>query len=132
MARTITKTINGVTFTRPSGRNPLLVKFEGQINPQGAYLEINGENRTIRFDYNSEIGNAVPSTVFYKQEIRIAISPYASCEELDDFIRNYAENIIELIDGYSSGYNDNGNLIGEWDWNNEYIIKRGAELVGSY
>ena len=115
MTKTITKTLNGVTFTRPTGRNPLFHQYSGQFNPQPAYLELDGENQTVRFDWSGEIGNAVPITVWNRRERRIYIPASASCKLLDEYIEDHAETILHLLKTYKSDFDQNCNLVGSWD-----------------
>jgi hypothetical protein len=52
------------------GKGRLHCQYQGQINPQPIYAELDPENRTVMVDYSGEIGNAVPVDVWNGRVLR--------------------------------------------------------------
>lgn len=98
-----------IEITRPTDH--LYHQYPAQSNPQPVFLELRPEDDPprLRADWDGEIGNAVPMSVYHGRVIRFGLpSPYYSggvlCRMLDE-IASLCETICA---GYSS----------EWDGNN--------------
>lgn len=52
---------------------PVLCIYPGQTSPQPAYVELDIENDSLTWDYNGEIGNAVPAAVWHGIRRRYSI-----------------------------------------------------------
>ncbi len=89
---------------------PVYCRFDGQTQPQPAYLELDPQKRTLTADYSGEIGNAVPMTVWHGHQYRLSITPYLTGAALADLLED--EDVLtlvaEVIDGHSI----------EWDGSN--------------
>ena len=59
-----------LTIKRVEEPLELYRKYPRQANPQEVHIELDTEKRTVRTEYNAEIGNAVPMKVFDGKVIR--------------------------------------------------------------
>lgn len=65
-------------------------KYPGQTNWQDIFLEIDGQFGTCAFDSNPERGNAVPSRVFSRHELRFEVPG-------EYFLNTELEELLELL-----------------------------------
>jgi len=89
---------------------PLHNQYPGQSDPQGAYIEIDPAERTAYADWNAEVGNAVPMSVWHNRKLRIAISPCVHGPALADWLK--IERVQSTINRIVAGHSV------EWDGNN--------------
>ena len=89
----------------PTKFAPLYNEYPGQCNGQTAYLEIDSESCTA--DWNAEIGNGVPQSVWDGRTRRYHIPNDLSAEGLAAFV----EDNLPLIERISAGMRErwNGN-----------------------
>jgi len=86
----------------------LYLKYDGQTQPQPCHIELNCQNDgKILAEYNPEIGNAVPTEVYYGHIQRWRI-PCLKEQAADDLI----QDLLPLAEKIVAGYNT------EWDGNN--------------
>ena len=95
--------------------------YDGQYQPQPAYLEIDFEKKGITADYSGEIGNAVPSTVFHGIRHRANINPLLTSESINELLLDEAilRKITEI------------DRLGEVDWNGSswaWGFKEGVDI----
>lgn len=85
--------------------------YDGQSEPQDAYLELDTQDGTLHADYNSEIGNAVPFTVHHGLQRRysIPILTADAANRVMEEIRPFAERIVAGTES-------------EWDGNNTVAV----------
>lgn len=99
-----------ITENLMKSKAPLYHRYPGQTSEQGAYIEIRCASGTILADWNGEIGNAVPFSVWHGHDRRYDIPATTSQETIlgifsDPEFQALCERI---VGGYSS----------EWDGNN--------------
>lgn len=97
-----------VAITQVSG-NELYFKYFNQINPQDCYVELDCEREELTATYNSEIGNAIPASVFngHDQRFSIPCLNESSANALLEEILPLAERVVA---GYESGRNGNNHV----------------------
>ena len=88
----------------------LYSRFQGQASPQDCYLELDPEAETLRCDYNGEIGNAVPLSVWHNRCYRISI-PCLTADAANDLMRRVSTAAQHVVDGYSADW-DGNNTVG--------------------
>ncbi|MER6109285.1 hypothetical protein [Streptomyces hirsutus] len=93
--------------------------YDGQTEAQDAYIELDLANGTLLADYNGEIGNAVPFTVYHGIDRRYAIPILTgdAANRVMEEIRPLAERI--LADSEI-----------EWDGNNN-VAKLGPDALAA-
>jgi hypothetical protein len=97
------------------GVTPLLHKYEGQGKEQPAYLEINPEEYSVEYSYNSELGSGVPAAVWNSLVIRVSgLNPYLTRAGIEDFHADAQDLIKRICAGWCERWNGN-NHVGELD-----------------
>ena len=94
------------------GQTPLFCQYGGQYQPQTAHVEIYADGNVI-YEYNGEIGNAVPVSVWNGRVRRIVIPNNLSAlgyHQLHDYITPELETIIAGMDEKWDGSNWVGTL----------------------
>lgn len=91
------------------GNAPLFYQYDGQLQPQPAYLELD-EDGNVRFDYSGEIGGGVPMKVWLNRTLRFSVTPYLSRAAALELLDN--PEIIALLERIHAGHSV------EWDGNN--------------
>jgi hypothetical protein len=99
--------------TYPESAKDLYHQYPGQTASQEVYAELDCEEKTLRLDWNGEIGNAVPFSVWHRRILRFSV-PGAlmsdAAKELLDRITPLAQTV---IDGYSCEW-DGSNHVGRY------------------
>lgn len=88
---------------------PVYMQYAGQCQPQPAYIALDADG-DVYADYNSEIGNAVPCSVWNGLDRRIDISPFCSANGLQQLFADKA--FVNAVNRYYAGRST------EWDGNN--------------
>ena len=94
-------------------RHPLFHQYDGQFEPQPAYLEIDLESGVVEVDYSGEIGSAVPVRVWNEIVRRYSINPDLTADELNwllDLIEPLAKQVLAGADIRWDGSNYRGYL----------------------
>jgi len=89
---------------------PLYHKYPGQFEEQPAFVEMD-EDGVVRADWNGEIGNAIPFSVYHGVQMRWSISPLISGAVLDELLTEGSELRLLLADVHA------GHTV-EWDGSN--------------
>jgi len=116
-----------------TGSTPLYVQYDRQTSPQDAFVEIHADG-TVNYESNSEIGNAVPVSVWHGRIRRIKIPNHFTAtgyQQLHDYLMADLEILINGMDEKWDGSNWVGTLtegareildgleqdsaMGEWD-----------------
>ena len=105
-------TVDGLTVYLPMSRAAYFHWYEGQCSPQGAYLELDPDDKSLIADWNGEIGNAIPFDVYHGRRMRYGFSPSTPLQEVRAFMEEIAPLAVRVIAGYSEDYDGNGNLVG--------------------
>jgi hypothetical protein len=95
-----------------TGPTPLYVQYDRQTQPQDAYVEIHADG-TINYESNSEIGNAVPVSVWNRRIRRIKIPNHFTAtgyQQLHDYLMADLEILINGMDEKWDGNNWVGTL----------------------
>ena len=117
---------NKITVLKVKNDTDLYCQYGGQNNEQGCYVELDCAQATLSADYNPEIGNAVPFSVWHGHDQRweIPCLRAGAANELLEDIRPLAERVVE---GYESVWNGN-NWVAEFDDDAQEAIKAIGEL----
>lgn len=99
-----------LTYTGPAETvtAPLFERYEGQLKPQPAFLELDPQNGSVRFGTDLEVGNGVPMDVWHHRVLRWDVPPNLTgrgCAEV------YGE-MSPLLEQVASGHSI------EWDGHN--------------
>lgn len=96
-----------VTIRPVTGKDDLYCVYQGQVDPQDCYIELDTRSGRMHADYNPEIGNAVPCEVYYG-EIRHYAIPALKAEtanELMEQIRPLAQRVADGTEIVWNGHN---------------------------
>lgn len=100
-----------VNIIPTSSETALYRHYDGQTNAQSAYIELALREETLSADYNSEVGNAVPFSVYHGFERRYPI-PTLTGSAADRLM----EEIAPLADRILADWTQ------EWDGNNMVAV----------
>lgn len=89
---------------------PLYLRYDGQSQPQSAFMEIDPSTGEVAMCCNCEIGNAVPMRVWHGLAPRVSLSPYLSRSQCESIATD--EEVIALIRRAIEGYSE------RWDGSN--------------
>jgi transcriptional regulator with XRE-family HTH domain len=85
--------------------------YDGQHEPQDAYIELDTQNETLSATYNGEIGNAIPFTVYHGLDRRYGI-PILTADAANRAMHEIAPLADRVIAGTTV----------EWDGNNNVAV----------
>ena len=100
--------VDTISIIYPTGQAPLYKKYPNQTSEQDAYVELDCVNKTLAASYNSEIGNAVPFTVYHGHDQRFGCNAHLSesaVKSLLDECLPFAERIVQGYKSYWDGNN---------------------------
>lgn len=98
-----------IRISLPEGKTPVLRQYDGQCQPQPAYLQLD-QDGFVSADYSGEIGNAMPVNVWHSIDRRIGINTNVSGDALREYMAS--AGFRALIDRYYAGFDT------EWNGNN--------------
>jgi hypothetical protein len=96
-------------ITQLSGPLPLYHHYDGQTNPQPAFIEI--EAGEVTFDWNAEIGSAIPMSVHHRRALRLPIPNHLSLAGYQSLFEDITPALREIIAGHTLHW-DGNNLAG--------------------
>lgn len=101
--------MKSVTINTVESIGQLHHKYPGQSQEQPIFIELDCKTGVLRADWDAEIGNAVPASVWHGHDQRfyISIMKPSSVNELMQEIKPLAEIV---INGYESVWNDNNHV----------------------
>ncbi len=107
---TITLNIKRLDESKP---HQLHCHYSGQTNRQDAYIALDIRDGEMWADYNAEIGNAIPMTVWHRLVLRWYMPPFlaATANRIMDAIAADAQRV---LDGASAEW-DGSNMVGRLD-----------------
>jgi hypothetical protein len=76
---------------------PCFMKYDGQIFPQKAYIEID-DNGDFDYGYSGEIGNAIPADVFNNARIRWPVSSELTESEIEMVIERIKPRALKILE----------------------------------
>ena len=113
------------------GRQPVYRPNPGKCYLQPAFLELDGENRCIRFGVHQDIGIPIPDTVYRGMAVRLVLSgnlKRTTCKVLNQFLADHKAQFAQLSQEYSR-YLDGSDYKGKWsDKGKEIIAALAADL----
>lgn len=88
-----------ITHLDPAEPHALFCQFSCQSDPQDAYIELDLRDGSMYADYNSEIGSAVPMSVYYGSIHRYTIPPLMAdaANRLMDKIAPLAQRVLDGV-----------------------------------
>jgi hypothetical protein len=92
-----------------SCKGRLLKTYPQQNQPQGRYIEVSSNGR-LHIDWNAEIGNAVPASVWHNIERRIH-GNWETKQAAREFIAEHRADFQILVDGMDEKW-DGNNYVG--------------------
>jgi hypothetical protein len=99
---------------------PMYVQYDGQINPQPAYIEIDprGDNIIVNAETSSNIGPGCSQATFHGVVTQIRCPEFVRGDLLKDYLESleFEEKVIELCENYDCEW-DGSNNIGKWNEN---------------
>jgi hypothetical protein len=106
------------------GRRPVYRPNPGKCYLLPAYLELDGENKCVRFGVNKDVNTPIPETVYNGMAIRIVLSgnlKRTTCKILNKFLADHKEQFAQLSQEYSK-YQDGSVYKGKWSDKGKAII----------
>ena len=86
-------------------------QYPGQTSPQPCYVELDCEAENLSADWNGELGNAVPLSVWHGHTRRWAI-PALQAQAANSLLDEIAPLAQRVIDGYTSEWDGNNHVAG--------------------
>jgi len=100
-----------VRIIETESEDALYRRYDSQTSAQGCYIELDLRGETLSADYDSEVGNAVPFTVFHGFERRYSI-PALTGSAADELMYRLAPLADRMLADWES----------EWDGNNHKAV----------
>jgi hypothetical protein len=110
---------------------PLYHRYPSQSSPQPAYIELNCKSGQLAGNYNAEIGNAVPLTVYHGHERRWELDESISSESLSDLLSRITPLAQRILDGYESVW-DGRNKVAVLDADAQAAENEIIEILAGY
>lgn len=98
-----------VTISELKSKDALYCHYQGQTEPQDCYIELDTRDGALSADYNAEIGNAVPSEVYYGHIRRYSI-PVLKAETANELMHEIETLAQRVVDGAEIVWNGNNNV----------------------
>lgn len=93
-----------VTITKVEGKLDLFAHYTGEYQPQDVFIALDADEGRLWADYNAEIGNAVPSSVWHGHVKRWGV-PLISASTANDLMERLIPLATRIIKGYTSKWN---------------------------
>ena len=93
-----------VKIILPTNRSDYFHWYDGQFNPQNSYIEIDPEDGTMIADWNGEIGNAIPFSVYYNRIFRFSFPSSMPLTQVRGVMREIAPLAERICEGYSTDF----------------------------
>lgn len=91
---------------------PLFEHYQGQINPQAAYVTLDLENGEIDARVDGEIGNSMPVAVWNGVVRRYRIERDLTVDQINDVLEDIKPILQRVLDGSEVVRNESSNLVG--------------------
>lgn len=92
-----------------TGSAPLFHQYPGQLEPQDAYIEIHSDR--VSFDWNAEIGTAIPVAVAHSRIHRVTIPHDITVEGCREILSEHHDLITSIQAGMGERW-DGSNMVG--------------------
>ena len=95
---------------------PLYHKYPRQHQPQGAYIELDCQTGAVAADWNGEIGNAIPFSVYHGHDRRYAVPCEITGKALAELLEDaeFLALLQRVVNGYDPRW-DGHNMVAELD-----------------
>jgi hypothetical protein len=93
---------------------PLYHVYPQQMQPQGAYIELDCKTGQMIADWNGEIGNAIPFSVYHGHDRRWPVPNNMSADAINSLMDEIAPLAQRVLDGYDSTW-DGNNMVAVLD-----------------
>jgi len=101
--------IKMITIQEIKTTDELVHMYPGQSDPQPCYVELDLQDGVMTADWNSEIGNAIPFTVYHGHVRRYSI-PSLSADAANDLMRELLPLAERVVAGYESVWDGHNNV----------------------
>ena len=102
-----------IEIQKSSGNFPLYHRYPGQYSEQGAYIEIDFQDRVMLASWNAEIGNGIPFSVYHGLCHRFSVSSRLFSEAINELLFDLEELANEALAGFRTRW-DGSNWVGEF------------------
>lgn len=109
----------------------LICKYRGQCQMQPAYIELDCRTGLMIADYNSEIGNAIPFSVWHGHDQRFGIDPTLTEDSVNRLMGEIEGFAQQVLDGYDQHW-DGNNWVAKFSEEAEQAIESISEIVADY
>jgi len=89
---------------------PLFHRYPRQDAEQAAFIELDLRNETLCGNWNAEIGNAVPFSVYHGHERNYSIPATANGEAINELLDTLLPLAEKLLDTYESAWDGNNHV----------------------
>ena len=79
-----------VTHLDEDELHPLWCQYDGQLQTQPAFIEVDTTTPELSADYSGEIGGGVPESVWSGKRLRYSISPHLTADEINTLLDEVA------------------------------------------
>lgn len=107
----------------PNSRFPVYCHYDGQFEPQPAYILLDIRSGEVNADYDTTINSGLPVCVWNNLELRFFINPYTIASEIMDLINENMDNFQAILDGSEIVWGGN-EYIGMFDEDAQKIIEK--------
>ena len=101
-----------------SARFPLYYQYDGQYQPQDAYIELDLRTGNIDADCKGSIGNSIPTEVFNQSIIWFYINPYLKSDQIAEVINAHISDLEHLYNVSDINWDGNNWVGGACDESN--------------
>lgn len=95
-----------------SDANQLYVRYDQQTQPQKSYIELDCETGEMIADYNGEIGNAVPESVWHNRRLRWYFPSPPTAKTANKIMEQITPLAQRVLAGYDTDYDNQTNRQG--------------------
>lgn len=108
---------------KDSPRFPVYCKYDGQFEPQPAFIALDIENETVTADYNGNIGGGCSSDVFHGRVLHFPINPMSLNTQIAELIDENLGDFQKIIVGSEIVWNGN-NYVGRFNEEAQRLIDK--------
>ncbi|MBT8453006.1 MAG: hypothetical protein KJO40_13640 [Deltaproteobacteria bacterium] len=120
----------GLTIHKISDNAYLHHHYPGQIEPQPCYIELDCDDGSLCADWDGEIGNATPVSVWHRRTLRFDI-PALKGHKANELLADIEPLAERVVAGYESDW-DGNNWVGTYSDDAEDAIGDIQSLIASY
>lgn len=102
-------------------RFPVYAHYQGQYQPQPAYIELDIRDGSLDADYSGEIGNALPGAVWHSLVLRFKLAPETTADQIEKIINDNKDLFQSILDGSESHWNGS-NWVGKFSESAQELI----------